>query len=492
MLVNMLPDLVYRWEEGPNPGSLERSRAEAEIYAFKIAQLLLPWAGHRIEPLRELRARYDSSYLASAEMPALGLVAAVGLVAAFAIVLLLAVYRRPAWTSSPQLTLAGSLSSLAVFGVLLATVGGFSTFISFFTSSLRGWNRMSIVIAMLCLGVVALLLDRLLHTASLRWEWTPRLRVVMAAVLSGAILAVGFVDQTPANASAGYAATKERFDADRAYFSELESRLPDGAMVLLLPYIPFPEGYTGAGFLASDQLVPYLQTAEIRWTNGGIKGRPTADWPGELTNYEPGTLAELAATAGSSGVLVQRPATGDGGREFEAELRADIGEEPIESADGAYAYYDLESVVERIEADVDDQERSEIALRITDPVIAYPSPDFVTDSGVEYRPGVNGSTFSIVNDSDEPIRARLITRIECDTCEGTVNMTLGDRVLPSVALAAGAADVSHLITVQPGTSSVTVSLTDPAGGPIPTYTMTAPRIQQEPILEYLRGLSAER
>lgn len=492
MLLNMLPDLIFSWQNGANPGGLERGSGETERYAFKLSQLLLPWAGHRIGTLRGLRERYDASYLAIGEMPALGAIAAAGLLAALAIVLILAIYRRRSWDASARLTLAGSLSSLVLVSVLFATVGGFSTFISFFTSSLRGWNRMSIVIAMLSLAIGALLVEWLLERTADRRRWTPRLRVVASGVIGLVLIAVAFVDQTPHDPSAAYASTKERFDADAAYFAQLESRLSESSMVLLLPYIPFPESSGPTGFLASDQLVPYLHTAEVHWTNGGIKGRPKADWPGGLAAYETEDLAELAAASGSVGVLVQRSAYEDFGRSVEQSLQSDVSTAPFESADGVYAYYDLSDVAARLKTTADQSTLDEMALRITDPATIYPSPDFATvfaeDGGLLYAAGADRSTFSIVNDSPDRVDAEFSTTIECDSCSGTVSILIdGDEVLTE-PLEANAASISGRMSVPSGTTEVEVRIVDDAGAPIPVFAMTAPALRQVPIVQFLSRL----
>lgn len=493
MLVNMLPDILSTMDRGSNPGSLARDEAEADVYAFRIAQLLLPWAGHRVDALRTLRERYDLAYLQGepAEGPALGIVAAVGLIAAIVIVLLLAVHRRPSWDASPRLVLAGSLSSMAVFAVFVASVGGFSTFVSFLTSSLRGWNRMSIVLAMICLALVALLVDHAVDRAGERWSWRPWVRTTAAVGAATFLLGLGFVDQTPGDAGDRYAATQDRFAADRAYFSQVEARLPADGMVLLLPYIPFPEGETASGFLGSEQLVPYLQTDGLRWTNGGIKGRPTADWPGGLEDYGVDAVADLAALSGSTAIVVQRAALPDRGESLEEALRSATGADPFESADGAYAMYELGAASARVEASTEQVDRERLALRLTDPVLAYPTHEFRTlfdeTGGIVYRPERAGAAFSLVNGADQPVDVRLETRIECGGCTGTVEFRLEGDGIGSFELDGAPIDVATAITAPPGTSLVSVHVVTGDGSETARFTLNAPRILDVGVLDFLEG-----
>ncbi len=163
MLVNMAPDLLYTAVHGANPGALERAPGETEFYALKLVQLLLPWPGHRIPILAELRQQYDSSYVSLGEQPSLGIVAAAGpgrgVPRSCRRSPSAGCAPRPRGRASASLLVAG-LSALVFVAFLFSTLGGLSTLISVFTSSLRGWNRMSIVIMMLCLAVIGLLIDQ--------------------------------------------------------------------------------------------------------------------------------------------------------------------------------------------------------------------------------------------------------------------------------------------------------------------------------------------
>ncbi len=85
MLINMSPDIIYTALNGPNPAGFARGHIEAEIYALKLTQLLLPWPGHRIGILRSIREQYDAHYPLVSESPALGAAGALGLVALFLI-----------------------------------------------------------------------------------------------------------------------------------------------------------------------------------------------------------------------------------------------------------------------------------------------------------------------------------------------------------------------------------------------------------------------
>ena len=390
MLANMLPDMIYGWIHGVNPSALGRGHAEAEVYALKLTQLLLPWPGHRIGFLKSIREKYDSTYPLMSEQPALGAIAAAGLVALFLVVVYAAVtFRRPARADAGLNALAG-LGALAMVAFLFSTLGGLSTIISFATTSLRGWNRMVIVIALLCLAAVGLLVDRVL--ARLARAERPARGTILGMLAAALLLVVGFIDQTPGDLRGTYASTEAQFDADAAWFDELDQLIDPGAMVVQLPYLPFPEYATASGILSNDVLIPYLHTSDIRWTGGGIKGRPSSDWTGTLAGA-PGSEAALAAASGAVGVLVDRRALVDRGAALEESLREDAGA-PLVSDDGRWSYFDLTEVRADLEDRLGDAELDEFATLITDPVTIAPALTFALGVDEEGTSVLIGNTWN--------------------------------------------------------------------------------------------------
>ena len=491
MLANMLPDLVYGWQNGANPGGLDRGHAETEGYALKLAALLLPWSDHRIGFLRAFRQQYDSSYPLASELPALGLIAAVGFIGAVIILLLLLVTRRRPWNSAPSWDLVSGLAALILVSFLFSTIGGLSTFISFATSSLRGWNRMSIVLALLSLGALGLLLDKALARWFTRHEWRPAARRVTVGMLCVGLLGVAFVDQTPSDASATYAATEKQFAADHLWFSAVEASLPEGSTVLLLPYLPFPETQAGNGFIASNQLVPYLQTTNLRWSNGGIKGRPTADWPGQLSNYSHADLATLAATADMAGIMIQRAAFTDGGAAVETALAASTGHAARVSADGQYAFVDLQG----IRADLADTKSSTTlgaaAELITIPVTAYPTPSlgsaFDEDEVSILVSRRLPASFVVANAGAQPVPVTVTFDVVSEVESGSTTVSFPGGGLQVQEYTDHTATFTLAFTAPPDTATVDIAVVDAVGGPVRSAKVVHLTVTQDALSAYLSG-----
>lgn len=339
VLANMVPDLIHRLIDGTNPEAMVRTPVETEIYAFKLAQLLLPAPGHQFEPFRRLRELYDAHYPLPSEGPALGMVGAVGLIALFVFigVVLVRSTRIRDHTSSELAKSLSALSFLAFVAFLFGSVGGLSTFVSFVTTSVRAWNRLSILVLALSLAAAALLIDELLRRLVRRvpHPWTGAVAGVSITV---ALLIVGVWDQVPVGAPGRAADEREQYRSDAELVAVLERRLPANSAILQLPYIPFPENAPVNGVLDTEQLRFYLHSHALRWSAGGIKGSPGTAEIAEVASTEPPVLIDSALRLGYSAILIDAKALDDNARTLAASLEEALGE-PVVSEDGRFFVY---------------------------------------------------------------------------------------------------------------------------------------------------------
>ncbi|GAC1441503.1 MAG: hypothetical protein NVSMB51_21660 [Solirubrobacteraceae bacterium] len=329
MLANNLPNLVYRYEHGPNRAALARDPAQTEQYSLKLAYLLLPTPRHRIAALADLQNRYDTSSLppqTESNTATLGFAGDAGLLALLA-VLLAAVAAPGRWRRAPpRLRHAGVL---ALIGFLLATQGGGNSLLAYLaTSALHAWARMSVFIAFFALLAVGLLLDRL----------RPSLRSLAPA----ALLVLGVLDQTNAGDRPDYAATKAEYLNDAAIVGAVEHTLQPGASVFQYPILRFPEQGSATGRQTDyDNLKPYLHSRRLRWSYGTVKGR-ASDWQQALEGQSVAQQLKSISLAGFSGVLVDRFGYDD------AALATTLGSAPQLSRDGRWAFYDIRGFAKRV------------------------------------------------------------------------------------------------------------------------------------------------
>ncbi|HEY7961070.1 MAG TPA: hypothetical protein VID29_04025 [Solirubrobacteraceae bacterium] len=286
LAANLAPTLVYRAEHGMNT-DIARTAIESEQFGLKLANLVLPVQQHRLGLLSGVNQRHteatasgycESCYenlgsVGSAGLLWLCLLALAGILGAAGVLKVRALHRSAA------------LGVALTFGI--ATVGGVSALIAFFlTRDIRGWNRMSLFIAFFSLLAVALALD----AARTRLA-TRRAGRALGGVLLAVVLLFGVLDETSPFFVPRYAKNTQVWRSDATFVKEIEARLPPGAAVFQMPYVPFPEGY-GA---TSDGALPpspsfgttyelargYIHSERLRWSYGAMKGR-TADWQGQL------------------------------------------------------------------------------------------------------------------------------------------------------------------------------------------------------------------
>lgn len=507
LVINVLPGAIYGLIHGPSINSLARGASESEVYGLKLAQLLLPWDKHIIPALRHFRLNYEQTYPLPSESPALGIIAACGLVAAFLILAyVLVAWRglaaRP-WAQERWFTTITQLASLLFVSFIFGTIGGLSTFVSFFTSAIRGWNRISIVMAMLCLAVIGLLLDRAVRgiarrVAARRPARTGFARTWIAAIVATGLVLVAIVDQSPYDASSALIRSKQDFTADQQFFSSLEKEIPKDGIVLQLPYIGFPEDSSPNGVLSSDELVPFLQTTDVRWTSGGIKGRPAADWPQQLEQYDPQDLVTLAAASDMAGILVDSNAYADHGASLLTGLQNVLGEKPIVSPGNfRWHYFNLKAERERLDTAFSPAELRAVGKEITNPTMPYVAPDFADtvqpDGSVGATSSAPGPQMTLENPGTTSTHGEFMITVSNGTPHGTATVAgAGIDVTESVVPTAGgegAAVFRVPMSVSAGRSYLTVT-SQIDGAPVPGL-LTNVRFIADGVSTFLQRAHAE-
>jgi phosphoglycerol transferase len=325
-LLQYAPTIVYRVVNGKNDEVAKRFWFETENYSLRVTNLLLPVDAHRIDALARAKQEYtDHVPQTEARAAALGVVASVGFVCLVGVALAAAAGATRRYDFGLYL----GLGVLTLASLLFATTGGFSTFLAVLWPQIRAWNRISVFIAFFSLAAVAMLLSRLER----------RLPVIASAVVLAAVVAVGVFDQTTEASAPPYDTVKAAWQEDASFYSALEDRLPDGAMVVNLPYEPFPEPAPGL----RDPYEPakaYLHTDDLRWSYGAMRGRPE-DWAAEHTSKPAPELVAAARAEGFAGILLDREADASRSDALEAELRTAVGAEPERSPDGRFSFFRL-------------------------------------------------------------------------------------------------------------------------------------------------------
>ncbi|HZN07606.1 MAG TPA: hypothetical protein VFB65_12515, partial [Pyrinomonadaceae bacterium] len=344
VVINFAPSIVYLYKHG-DAHVADRSLAGPEIYSLKISQLLLPITGHRVGRLNSIKTLYNrNNNVTESDAAALGLAGSIGFLALLAQLF----FRR-----SESNTLLADLSILNIFAVLLATIGGFGSLFALFVSpAIRSYNRISVFIAFFSLLAVAIgiewFYERLVKTGAAR---------IVFYVVVGVTCVAALLDQTSRGYIPQYAQIKSEFESDRNFVAGIAARLPQGASVFQLPYIPFPE-YPGVEKMVDyDHLRGYLHSQNLRWSYGAIKNRSGDRRLKQIAALPVDEMCETLALAGFSGVYIDRNGYDDDSfAALESQLRDALQIAPVVSENGRLIFYNLTDYNSRLRQKYSDSE----------------------------------------------------------------------------------------------------------------------------------------
>lgn len=420
MLVNMAPDIIYTRSRPPNFVALTRIPSDTEVYALKFAQLVLPVQWSRIPKLYSLRFGYDNDWPIYSEAPQLGMIAAAGFMFLMAVALFGVLRSRGRGVASPFWAAQSRLAFLTLGGFLVGTVGGLSTLFTLLISdNIRAWNRISMFLSLFALAAAALVVDsagrwagdRVSARSGARLGARGTRRVTAAAIAIVCVLAVGIGlwDQVRPKQVDVLNTEAAQWHSDAEFVKQIQAVMPADAMIYQMPYMPFPENGPILALQDYQLLRPYLHSTDLRWSYGGIKGRPQADWAAEVSGMPADRMMVAVAAAGFDGIYIDRSGIAPDQR---AQLEADIarisGSPAMVSPDQAMVFFPLLNYRQRLEAAYSPQELDQIGSHATAHPVGYWQRDFqppTADSqGRIVQPSKNlaSPTMFVDNPRDEP------------------------------------------------------------------------------------------
>lgn len=489
-LLNLAPGLAYRLEHGKNPYAAQRAAFESELYGLKIVDLVLPVQGHRIEALNQRRANYHrTTPLKSEATGALGIIGTIGFgwlwLVALATLAGRSVLRRPRDAGDERERHAAFATIVAV---VVGTTGGASALIAYgITPQIRGWNRISIVIAFFALYAVALLLDRLRG----RIEPLRGGRVLTAALLV-AILLVGIYDQTNRSFVPNYSALKVEYASDANFARAIDRAVAPGSAVMQLPYVPFPENPPLAGLPDYELLRPYIHGGGLRWSYGVVKGSPD-DWQAGFFGVTPKQASQgfvqgpldngrsprenfaALVAVGFAGVHIDRLGYGGGVGSLEQALQRIVGRPPLVSSTGRMAFYSLAPYAEQLRRRFSAARLRALGVATVRPlVVTFGEGFYPLEKGKResWRWALRSARLEIDNPAGGTRLARLRTTIQT-SASSTIAFTLPDGTVVRRRAGTGGreARVSLDIRLRPGRNIVRIA-TDAPRAPSPSDART--------------------
>ena len=453
---NDIPSAIYRHQHGTDPLVAHRLPQESELYALKFVEMVFPVPGHRVHALANLRAKYDSTapVLSEDAQQSLGIVATVGLIWLLAVVLGAA---AGLGRDAPWLRRHRQLGFVTMCAFLLGTLGGISAVIGYLVSAeIRGWDRISIVIAFFALCAVGLGLDALRSRMGER----RRLLWLAAAVIVGVI---GIVDGSSRLVIPPYHALAASYGADAAFVDQIQTQMPHDAMIYQLPYVAYPENGPTVNMIDYDQERGYVHaTTDLRWSYGATKGRPE-DWAASSDGLPARTLVDGLVAAGFKGIWIDRFGYVDSGAAVKSGIQAVLGAPPIVSRDGRHWFFNLIPYATQFKSREAGSTLAGLSHALLYPPALTWGSGFYADEGFGSRWAAPTATVAVNNTAHAATRLVMVATVSTRTPRGSYPLTI---TFPD-------GTVQHL-TISSKPTKIKFSFTDPAGDHSITFRSTAP------------------
>ena len=263
---------------------------EAEIYSTSISLLLTPRTNHRLELFRDIsealvdQSNFNRKFPNGGSPVILGTLGSI-LLAVSLIFLLLRGLRTFRLTrlskAAPNPNILEISAVLSLFILLYSIGGGLGTLTAFLYPTIRAYDRFPMFLLFVLYVGAGWTLSRLIADK-------PKSIVYSVNSLAALISLLAILDQVPQNPygiiDGKRPETHDRFLAEKSFVNKLESALPSGSMVYQYPYSQYliNSQYYGWGSFGHIRL--YLNSKQLRWSNGGAKGSPADTWHWETSH----------------------------------------------------------------------------------------------------------------------------------------------------------------------------------------------------------------
>ena len=331
VLGNLAPSIVYQWRQGPPLFSITARAPEgSEIYGLKIIQLLIPSPIQLVGKLSSITQLYNSSapLVNENSSSSLGIIGSLGFIFSLAITLFPIL----------QNTIEKELGLINIICLLLAQVGGIGTVIAYsgFTS-IRAYNRISIIIGFISILTFCLILYRIFKILNEKYG-NNRIFSIFLSGYQVLLLFIILFDQFPIWNKPDSSTIAE----DQMFVNKIEEILPLNSMIFQLPYMGFPEEPPEYHMADYDPLKLYVLSTSLRWSYGGIKNREAGLWYKEVASLPTNKMLDTISKAGFFGIVIDRNGYSDGDRNsVEAEIQKLLKITPLLSHNNRYAFYDI-------------------------------------------------------------------------------------------------------------------------------------------------------
>lgn len=308
VIFNIAPNFYYTFIHGANNEVAVRSSGEAEIFGLKWMQLIIPQQTHQISSF----ARFALSYIAKTPLNNENTTSSLGFFAALGFVMIwVGLFLK--FTRNKFTPFTNYIIMTVVMLFMFGTVGGFGSLFSvLISSSIRGWNRISIFIQFGSLLFFFIILGAILTKYKVS-------RKYVAAVIT-IITVIGCFDQTPNNYNINTMDAKKNYLLDSSFIKKIEGELPQGSAIYQLPYMPFPEVPHLHDLETYALASGFLNSTSLKWSYAGMKGREGDIFYRHLSELPADQQIKAIKNLGFAGIYIDRRGYEDQGQEVVAQF----------------------------------------------------------------------------------------------------------------------------------------------------------------------------
>ncbi len=308
LVVNFSPSIwfyvFHRSDDFSSP--IVRSRTDADVFSFRIAQLILPNQDHIIPSIRDAVRTFNTSipWGIHTHSSSVGLYASLGLIISF-FVLFRSVDQSK--TSYEQFYLA----RMSWLLVLVGTIGGLGSILSYIGfEQIRNWQRISIFITFSCIAVSCYVIQFL----------TRNLSKVLQVSVCALLLLLGVLDQVGGSVPFTKATDTEEFILSKKFLRDIENVMPNASAIYNLPYVEYPETIAPGTMQTYHHSLGLIGSKSLKWSYGTMKGSPGDDFWRSLSNEDITTQVRVVSRLGFAGIYVDLRGYEGGGSQIVTEL----------------------------------------------------------------------------------------------------------------------------------------------------------------------------
>jgi phosphoglycerol transferase len=326
LVLQAIPVLWFQHQRGPNLSVAGRTKAEVEYYSLRLFDLIRPIPNHLVDFLSDYSQNNISAYIPGEATVSLGFLGALGI----GFLLIGVVTPTSPWFKSTGLS---TLSKIFILLILMASLGGFNQVLaSFGFTQIRVWSRMSIVIGFLALIAIGFGFEKIIN----RFDIKP----ITTGLLISSITILGIADTNRVVDGDTYQRISSEWHNDAELVSSLELRFGQGARVLQLPILRFPEQGTVNQLTDYAQLRGYLHSDTLCWSYGVVIGRDQ-DRTSRWQNLGINELIAEAQKQGFDALWLELRGYVENGIETETQLRTILGPPLLQDDKRAVLIFDL-------------------------------------------------------------------------------------------------------------------------------------------------------